>query len=161
VNIRALEILKPLPNFIVSFSLSPASMARAIDLRTPSIPARLQAMRTLADKGHKIAAHFDPLIYKQSFREDYADLLRNMESFAPKIDYLSLGVVRFTKDVYREVERNYPDSLIHTTPMLKSFDQKVRYHRPMRLWMMNAVKDLAIQHGVRPEAIYLCMEEHA
>ena len=45
--------------------------------------------------------------------------------------------------------------------MIKSFDNKVRYNHPMRMWMMNAIKELAIQNQVKPEAIYLCMEEHA
>jgi spore photoproduct lyase len=45
--------------------------------------------------------------------------------------------------------------------MIKSFDGKVRYHRPMRMWMMNTVKDLAIKHGIKEERIYLCMEENA
>jgi len=75
--------------------------------------------------------------------------------------YLSLGVVRFTKDVYREVERNYPDSLIHSTPMNKSFDGKVRYHRPMRMWMMNTIKDLSLKAGIEEKKIYLCMENDA
>jgi spore photoproduct lyase len=77
------------------------------------------------------------------------------------LEYLSLGVVRFTKDVFREVERNYPDSPLHSTPMIKSFDNKVRYNHPMRMWMMNTVKEQAIQYGVRPHALYLCMEEDA
>ena len=84
-----------------------------------------------------------------------------MKSFNSSLEYLSLGVVRFTKDVYREMERNYPGSLIHTGPMVKSFDGKVRYHRPMRMWMMNSIKELSVKHGILPEKIYLCMEEDA
>lgn len=161
VNIKAIEKLTPLPNLIISFSLSPEKMAKKIDLKTPSTEARLRAMSQLHLHGFKIAAHFDPMIYTQSFEEDYFHLLEQMNNLNPYLSYLSLGVVRFTKDVFREVERNYPESLIHTTPMIKSFDNKVRYHRPMRMWMMNKVKDQAIKAGIRSEAIYLCMEENA
>jgi spore photoproduct lyase len=59
------------------------------------------------------------------------------------------------------MEKNYPDSLINSNPMIKSFDGKVRYHRPMRMWMMNSVKEIALSFGVQEEKIYLCMEEHA
>lgn len=159
VNIKALANLTPLPNLIVSFSLSPQKMGKKIDLKTPSIEARIKAMNALNEQGHQIAAHFDPVIYEEHFKAEYTQLLKMMESLNPYLQYLSLGVVRFTKDVYREVERNYPDSLLHASPFTKSFDGKVRYHKPMRLWMMGAIKDLAIAAGVQPERIYLCMEE--
>jgi spore photoproduct lyase len=161
VNTKEMVKLEPLPNFIVSFSLSPKDMARRVDLKTPSADSRLKAMDSLRSLGHKIAAHFDPIIYEDHLKDNYESLLVSMKELNPELQYLSLGVVRFTKDVYREAERNYPDSLIHTGPMIKSFDGKVRYHRPMRMWMMNTVKDLAIKHGIKEERIYLCMEENA
>jgi spore photoproduct lyase len=160
VNIRELKELKPLPNFIVSFSLSPKEMARKIDLKTPSTKARLEAMKTLMDLGHAIGAHFDPIVYEEKFSEHYAELLQHMEEhgLTSKLAYLSLGVVRFTKDVYREVERNYPESVIHTTSMVKSFDGKVRYSVPVRGMILTEVKNLAIKYGVKKERIYFCME---
>jgi spore photoproduct lyase len=163
VNTKELEKLSPLPNFIVSFSLSPKEMAKRVDLKTPSTDARLRAMKTLMDLGWKIGAHFDPIVYEDEFKERYQSLLEQMNEvkLTSHLEYLSLGVVRFTKDVYREAERNYPDSVIHTGPMVKSFDGKVRYHRPMRMWIMNTIKDLSIAYQVPKERIYLCMEEHA
>lgn len=163
INTRELEKLAPLPNFIVSFSLSPKEMAKRVDLKTPSTESRLKAMALLDNLGWKIAAHFDPIVYEDNFQDKYKTLLESMKELGLNhaLKYLSLGVVRFTKDVYRETERNYPDSVIHTGPMIKSFDGKVRYHRPMRMWMMNSVKEAAISAGIAPESIYLCMEENA
>ncbi len=163
VNTKELLKLAPLSNFIVSFSLSPQKMGKTIDLKTPSTAARMKVMDELNQKGFSLAAHFDPIIYQEDFKQQYFELLKTLQDLklTQKLLYLSLGVVRFTKDVYREVERNYPDSPIHSTPMIKSFDNKVRYHHPMRMWIMNSVKELALQAGVGAEAIYLCMEDHA
>jgi spore photoproduct lyase len=163
VNTKEIEKLSPLPNFIVSFSLSPDEMSRTVDLKTPGTGARLKSMAKLHQLGHRLAAHFDPIIFEDSFKETYKILLTQMSEIGLTRDlsYLSLGVVRFTKDVYRETERNYPESVIHTGPMVKSFDGKVRYHRPMRLWIMNSIKALAIYAGIEAERIYLCMEEDA
>jgi spore photoproduct lyase len=163
VNTRELKKLSPLPNFIVSFSLSPKNMAKRIDLKTPSTDGRLKTMSELLQLGFEIGAHFDPIIYENNLKLNYKNLLQDMKSLGltQKLNYLSLGVVRFTKDVYREAERNYPDSVIHTGPMIKSFDGKVRYHRPLRMWMMNTIKEEAISNGVPEKNIYLCMEEDA
>lgn len=160
VNTRELEKLAPLSNFIVSFSLSPKEMAKRVDLKTPSTESRLRAMDHLNKLGWQIAAHFDPIIYEDKFQEKYQTLLQSMHELElnSALRYLSLGVVRFTKDVFREAERNYPESVIHTGPMIKSFDGKVRYHRPMRMWMMNSVKEAAISSGISADSIYLCME---
>jgi spore photoproduct lyase len=163
VNVKELLQLRPLKNFIVSFSLSPQKMGKAIDLKTPSTQSRLKTMDELKKKGFTLAAHFDPIIYQDQFKSQYEELLKTMEELGlnQTLSYLSMGVVRFTKDVYREVERNYPDSPLHSTPMIKSFDNKVRYNHPMRMWMMNTVKELALKYGVPAQAIYFCMEEHA
>lgn len=163
VNVKELLQLRPLKNFIVSFSLSPQKMGKAIDLKTPSTESRLKIMDELNKKGFTLAAHFDPIIYQDQFKSQYEELLKTMEELGlnQTLSYLSMGVVRFTKDVYREVERNYPDSPLHSTPMIKSFDNKVRYNHPMRMWMMNTVKELALKYGVPAQAIYFCMEEHA
>ncbi len=163
VNIKEIEKLTPLPNFIVSFSLSPEEISRKIDLKTPSMDARLRAMKRLHNLGHCLAAHFDPIIFEDSYKVNYGKLLAQMNKYglSKDLSYLSLGVVRFTKEVYRETERNYPDSIIHTGPMVKSFDGKVRYHRPMRMWMMKSIKEIAIKNGIEAQRIYLCMEDNA
>ncbi|MGE3610767.1 MAG: radical SAM protein [Bacteriovoracaceae bacterium] len=162
VNTKELDLLEPLDNLIVSFSLSPKEIAKRVDLKTPSVEARIRVMKSLIDKGFSIAAHFDPIIYEDHFKQTYSDLLKELENLhiTHQLLYLSLGVVRFTKDVYREVERNYPESILHTANFVKSFDNKVRYSRPMRMWMMNVIKDLAINCGIKEERIYLCMEEY-
>ena len=163
VNTKELELLTPLSNFIISFSLSPISIAKRVDLKTPSVPSRIKVMRTLHELGWPIGVHFDPIVYEDQFKDSYEELLIHLknETLTNDLKYLSLGVVRFTKEVYREVERNYPDSVIHTGPMIKSFDGKVRYHRPMRMWMMNTIKELSIKHGIPEDKIYLCMEDNA
>lgn len=160
VNTRSLEKLPPLKNLIISFSLSPDKSAKSLDQKTPSTSARLKAMSKLHELGHAIAAHFDPITYTDEFKEEYRTLLNQMSELKlnQHLRYLSLGVVRFTKDVYREVERNYPESILHAMPLIKSFDGKVRYQRPLRMWMMNSIKELAIEQGVKAQCIYLCME---
>lgn len=160
-NVSVLESLAPLENFIVSFSLSPESAAKTIDLKTPAISTRLKAMEKIKRLGFPIAAHFDPIIFQHDLRTKYQTLLKQMNehNLLKDLRYLSLGVVRFTKDVHREVERNYPDSLIHGTRFIKGFDQKLRYERPLRNWILNTVYDEALLAGLGSEKIYLCMED--
>lgn len=161
VNIK--EILKetPLDNVITSFSLSPAHRVKLNDLRTPPLKNRLAAISELHARNFPIGIHFDPIIYDDLFIESYQlltdQLLQAID--VASIRYVSLGVVRFTKEVYQKVQKNYPDSDLLAQEFVRSFDNKIRYARPMRLWMLDKVKQLLIDRGVEASKIYLCMEE--
>lgn len=161
VNIRELLKEKPLENIITSFSLSPAHRVKSNDLKTPPLKNRLEAIAKLSEKGFPIGIHFDPIIYDEAFIESYEELadqlLENIS--ADKIRYISLGVVRFTKEVFQKVQKNYPESDLLAQEFVRSFDNKIRYNRPMRLWMLAKIKQQLIDRSVNPERIYLCMED--
>ncbi|MBC7429357.1 MAG: hypothetical protein H7336_12135 [Bacteriovorax sp.] len=161
VNIRELLKEEPLQNIITSFSLSPAHRVKSNDLKTPPLKNRLEAIRELNANGFPIGIHFDPIIYDDQFIETYEELADQLLDFisADKIRYISLGVVRFTKEVYQKVQKNYPESDLLAQEFVRSFDNKIRYNRPMRLWMLSKVKQQLIDRGVAPERIYLCMED--
>ncbi len=161
VNIKKVLGLAPLPNIYTSFTLSSEQSGKVFDVRCPSVSSRLKAIEQLVTNGHRIGIHFDPIIYEENFKENYKQIIAKLSDILPnnQMGYISIGVVRFTKDVYKEVERNYPDSLITKFDYSKSFDGKIRYNRPMRRWIMNHIKELLIQREYNPEKIYFCMEE--
>jgi spore photoproduct lyase len=161
INIKELIKEEPLENIITSFSLSPAHRIKSNDLKTPPLKNRLEAISELNKRGFPVAIHFDPIIYDDQFIESYEELVDQLIENLPakKIRYISLGVVRFTKEVYQKVQKNYPDSDILAQEFVRSFDNKIRYNRPMRQWMLSKIKELLINRGVSPDCIYLCMED--
>lgn len=163
-SVNTKELLKesPLPNVITSFSLSPAHRAKLNDLKTPPLKNRLAAILELHELGFPIGIHFDPIIYDDVFIETYSDLCDQLLAHidAASIRYISLGVVRFTKEVFQKVQKNYPDSDLLAQEFVRSFDNKIRYSRPMRLWMLNKIKQQLVDRGVDASKIYLCMEDN-
>ena len=161
VNIKEILKEKPSSNIVTSFSLAPEPRARITDLKTPSLKARLQAISELHEQGHPIGLHFDPIIYDQKIEESYSQLIHDLTLVLPpdKIEYISIGVVRFTKNVYHQVMKNYPDTDFLADDFIKSFDNKIRYNRPTRMWILGKVKSLLIEAGVPLEKIYECMED--
>lgn len=160
-NIKELLSLPPLPNFITSFSLSSARHSKEYDLKTAPLKTRINMISKLSQKGHPIGLHLDPIIYTETFIEDMAELIDMLfNNITPDhVSYISLGVVRFTKDVYHQVQQNYPDSSLLASEFSKSFDQKIRYPKPMRLWMLYKVKDMLMKAGMPEKKLYLCMED--
>lgn len=163
VNIRELKKLTPLSNLITSFSLSAPEQARSFDLKTPSIELRLQAMSELARQQYPVAAHFDPIVYHPQLMQELDCLIQQMkdQGLLAVLEYISLGVVRFTKDVYREVQKNYPYSALIKQNFIYPKDGKIRYPRVVRERLLLQIKQKLINQGMEPEKIYLCMEEES
>ncbi|MCB0280424.1 MAG: hypothetical protein KDD94_13035, partial [Calditrichaeota bacterium] len=104
--------------------------------------------------------HFDPIIYQENFISDYTDLIANLCEHLKmdQLNYISLGVVRFSKDVYSDIQRNYPESQLLIQEFVNSVDGKIKYKRPHRLWMLEQIKRLCMTAGVAEKKIYFCME---
>lgn len=161
VNIKELVKLEPSENIVVSFSLAPEHRTKMNDLKTPGLKARLEAIRELNELGHPIGIHFDPIIYDEKLEQSYTELIHSLSVVLPpeKIRYISIGVVRFTKNVYHQVMKNYPESDFLVDDFVKSFDNKIRYNRPTRMWILGKVKSLLVEAGIPVEKIYECMED--
>jgi spore photoproduct lyase len=160
INLSALRPLPPLPNTIVSFSLSALEQAERFDRGTPGAMQRIEAMQRLKDMGFRLAIHFDPIIYAEDFATAFANivaLIKKRVGFAA-LDYLSLGVVRFAKDVFREAQANYPASNIFARHFIQGDDAKMRYIRPLRMQLLETAKEILKKHGCPEEKIYFCME---
>ncbi len=160
VNIKNILSLEPLKNVLLTFSLSPDEPSKEFDLKTPSTKARIKAIKKLSDSNFQLGIHFDPIIYSEDIEKIYSNLVDQLleNTNLDQINYFSLGVVRYTKDVYRQVESNYPDSKLHAHPYIKSFDNKIRYSKPMRNWLLSTVKNILLSKGVCESKVYLCME---
>lgn len=160
-NTKILESLSPLPNVITSFSLAPHDNTKKYDLKTPTLKHRLLAMKRLKDLGHPIAVHLDPIIYSENIIQKYESLIETLkeEINFQNIEYISVGVVRFTKEVFHQVKQNYPDSDYFHSELTKGEDGKIRYPRPIRMWILNRIKGLLIAAGASEKQVYLCMED--
>lgn len=159
-NTKSIENLEPLDNIIISFSLSTESAIKTYDKKTAPLKARLRAMQKLIDKGFKVGIHLDPIIATETVVSDYKKLINTFkEYFKPQdISYISLGVIRFTKDVYQQAQKNYPQSSMLGGPFYTSFDNKVRYSRPLRLHLLKSIESYLHSEGYSKEQVYLCME---
>ena len=117
-------------------------------------------MKELIDLGHKVAIHFDPILYTPKFKDEYRQLILDLKEaqVLSRLEYISIGVVRFTPSVFKEVERNYPESPL-LAQELNTDQGLVRYSKKMRDGILSCIFELLVQAGVSEDRIYRCMEE--
>ena len=83
----------------------------------------------LSGSNYQLAVHLDPIIYSEQLETEYQHLLTALRARAPSLAYLSLGVVRFSKDVFRQVKKNYPQSKLFAESFCARTDKKVSYQQ--------------------------------
>ncbi len=102
----------PLENCIIAYSLMPEALAQILDKKAPSVSARIKNMKYLANKGWRIGLRFDPLIYCNNWKDQYAELFANIfkEIKEENIHSVSLGSLRFPKSFFNKLLQYYPNS---------------------------------------------------
>ena len=159
-NITPVLECPPLANIITTFSLSPETHTRRFDLKTPPLSARINAMKKLQLAGHPLGIHFDPIIYQDKtlllYRNLFDDLKRKLD--LSTIEYVSLGILRFTKEVYRQVRKNYSDESLFANG-ITGVDGKIRQiPRLQRKKLFSSLVDMLVERRIPRKKIYLCME---
>ena len=160
INIRDAINKEPLENIIYSFSISSDNASKRIDLKTPSLKHRVQAIKNLQANGHTVGLHLDPIVWTPEWSSEYESLCLYLsrEIDLKSVSYISIGVVRFTSEVYGQFLKNYPDSIINQGEFKRSFDNKIRYPKALRKKMLRFMTERFASLGVLPEKIYQCME---
>lgn len=161
-SVNTQEILRqePHPRVITSFSLSPQRASKELDLKTPPTQLRISAMKGLMDRGYPLAAHFDPIVHTSGYLEEYKDLVEDLSSngVLSHLNYISIGVVRFSKDSFDVFAQNYPESSILRSPLKKESRDKVKYRKELRQEILSSIEHLLVSQGYPKEKIYWCME---
>ncbi len=117
-NLGILNQLTPLDNFIFAWTLSPDVIQRAYEHHTPSFEERISCIEKALDKGLRVRLCFDPLICRKDWQSLYADMIRTAFQRLPadKINDVSLGVFRVSRDYLKQMRKQRPDSAIIQYP---------------------------------------------
>jgi len=93
---------------IIAYSLSPDPIAKAFELKAPSLKQRLKALSQLQEKGWQIGLRFDPLIYTENYQEHYASFFKEVLSLVKNPHSITLGAFRLPLSTFKEMERVKP-----------------------------------------------------
>ena len=146
-NIAALREISPPPNVILAWTLSPQSVTKRYEHKTPTLPARLQAIRTAQELGWKVRLCYDPILQVPEWRSEYANLVE--ETFTTidpdKIIDTSLGVFRIASGYLRTMQEQTPESSITTYPYTVC-NNAASYTDTQREEMITFVAEKLAQH---------------
>lgn len=100
--IKPLLTRNPFPNCIAAYTLSPAEIAKKIEIKAPPLAKRLQALQDLQKRGWTVGLRFDPLLFVPNFEELYAKFFSEVfQKIDPKkVHSATIGAFRLPKTFY-------------------------------------------------------------
>ena len=160
VNIRHILKTDPADNIIIAWSLNSERMAGEEEHRAPSVADRIQAAASVADRGYRLAFHFDPLIFYYGWKDGYGEVIDKLfRTIKPEqIAWISLGSLRFPPHLKNIIRKRFPATKILGEEMIRGLDGKMRYFKPLRLELYERVVNLIQKGGGKRIPLYFCME---
>ncbi|RMH64087.1 MAG: DNA photolyase [Calditrichaeota bacterium] len=148
------------PNIVCSWSLNPQVIIENEEHFTAGLEQRLSAARRVADRGIRVAFHFHPIIYYNTWQEDYTRLAqRVLEMFTPEeVLFISFGSVTFIKPVLKQIRRSSLETKITQMELVKDPHGKLTYPDVIKIEKFSTMYR-AFEPWHDEVFFYLCMEK--
>ena len=97
----------PLENIIIAFTLTPEEIIKKYEKHTPSLKARINAIKTAIDNGFKVRLCFDPIFIDDEFNSLYEEFYNYIfsEINPNKILDVGYGFFRMSADFFKRIKK--------------------------------------------------------
>lgn len=102
---------KPLDNLIIAFTLAPEEVIQKYENHTPSLKARIHAVKTAITQGYKVRICLDPVFISEEIDKYYEPFYNYVfnEIDSDKILDVGYGFFRMSKDFFKRIEKHRND----------------------------------------------------
>ncbi len=147
---------------VVSWSLNTPYIIEKEELFTPSLEERLKAAKEVIKAGYKVGFHYDPIVFYENWEKDYKETIDKMFDYAKdNILWISLGTLRFHRDLKVIIERRFPNNVILDGDLfIDNYDKKMRYSSKLREYMLKRIYNY-IKSKDKKVVVYICMENYS
>lgn len=117
-NFRYIEKKDPTENIILAWTLSPESIIRKYEKKTPTLNKRLENVTRAISCGWNVRLCFDPVLYVKDYRIVYSEMFQTIfsEIQEAKVFDLSIGVFRMNSGYLKKIQKFRKDSDILYSP---------------------------------------------
>jgi len=146
-------------NIVLSWSLNPEEIGKTEEGIAAKLDDRIDMAAQAIEKGYFVGFHFDPMIYHEDGKEIYGRVIEKLKAkINPnKIAWISLGTLRYPKEMPPIAKNNHPNSDIFSREFIKGLDGKWRYPKPRRIEIYKWVAD-PLAKWSKNIFVYFCME---
>ena len=146
-------------NIVLSWSLNPEEIGKTEEGIAAKLDDRIEMAAKAIEQGYFVGFHFDPMIYHENGTEIYGNVIEKLQSKIDpdKIAWISLGTLRYPKEMPPIAKNNHPNSDIFSREFIKGMDGKWRYPKPRRIEIYKWAAD-PLAKWSKNIFVYFCME---
>ena len=147
-------------NIVCSWSLNPDIIIDNEEHLTPGLSRRLDAARSIADKGIRVGFHLHPMVIHKGWQQNYGALINDVidQFLTDEVVFVSFGSLTFPKPVIRKIRSYGIQSKIHQMQMTPNPEGKMTYPDDTKEKLFRHAYD-SFKPWHDKVFFYLCMEE--
>ena len=147
-------------NVVVGWSVNAPQFIKRVEHFTPDLTTRLEAAAEVARAGYRLGFHFDPVVPFDGWKEGYTQAAKQIAQSVPldKVAWISVGILRFSRELKKAVENRFPENNILDGEFLLEFDGKMRYPKDLRQEVYAYFVPLLRKLFAHTQ-VYICMED--
>lgn len=149
-------------NVVCSWSLNTPTIIANEEHFTANFDKRIEAARSVADRGIKVAFHFHPMVCYDAWDVDYPRAARDVMSLfeSREVSFISFGSVTLIKPVISKIRELANQTKILQMELVKDPHGKLTYPDPIKVAMFKTMyRSFEPWHD--QVFMYLCMEKPA
>ncbi|TGN06920.1 spore photoproduct lyase family protein [Leptospira ilyithenensis] len=142
-NYQLLADIKPIPNVILAWTVSPESISKQIEKKTAPMEARIQSLKKASEDGWNVRICLDPILREPGWKEAYSDLIQKFKKTlnSEKIMDFSIGSFRMNADFLKNMQDLRQDTAVLFYPFQKK-DGVVSYSASENEEMIHSIRSL-------------------
>ncbi len=146
--------LKPNPNFILAWTLSPEIVIKLHEEKTPTLNRRIESIQEAIKLGWSVRICLDPILHFENWKFEYTNLIKIIfeKIEIDKLLDISIGTFRINKDFLKKMKKLRPDSKILHYPF--QLENEATYKKTKKDEILFELKQILIQK-FSEEKIYL------
>lgn len=139
---------EPIDNVIVSYTLTPDSIAREIEHGAPGAQKRIERIQSLTQQGWQVGLRFDPLIPWPNYQSIYSEFFEQVFASVPedKIHSVTIGPMRFPSSMYDRIVKLYPDDALFARFALEKQSGQATFPEEVERKLVLDVESLLYEH---------------
>ena len=148
-------------NIICSWSLNTQTIIDNEEHLTASLDKRINAARTLSNKGVLVGFHFHPIVQYKNYLDEYGEVYRRLQNefTSDEVVFISMGTLTFIKPVIKQLRQREMKTKILQMPF-ETINGKQSYSIETKKEMFkHCYNSFNLWH--EKVYFYMCMEAHS
>jgi len=154
---RSIDDIKPIPNVILAWTISPDDIAKKYEKGTSSTKARIEALNAALHDGWQVRLCIDPILAVHNWEEVYAEFFKELSSQIPltKLYDIWVGTFRMNESFLKKIQNSRSDSDILHYPFTKDKREPnvAMYPHEVRSKAIKLAHDIFLDSGVLKDKI--------